>query len=93
MTGSDLELEMTHLLSEIHPAAVAGDARELGMACGATARTLGRLLALIRAGQGHQAYVQCFRHIMQVINDESEQVAADSKRYAAFSHEAPGRRQ
>jgi hypothetical protein len=30
---------------------------------------------------------------MQVINDESEQVAADSKRYAAFSHEAPGRRQ
>jgi hypothetical protein len=93
VTGRDLELEMTHLLSEIHPAAFAGDARELGVACGATARTLGRLLALIRAGQGHQAYVQCFRHMMRVVNDETAQVAADRKRYAAFSHEAPGRRQ
>jgi hypothetical protein len=93
MTGRDLELEMTHLLSQIHPAAFAGDARELGMACGATARTLGRLLALIRAGQGPEAYLQCFRHMIQVINDETAQVVADSKRYAAFSHESPGRRQ
>jgi hypothetical protein len=93
MTGRDLELEMTHLLSVIHPTAFTGDARELGMACGATARTLGRLLSLIRAGQGQNAYEQCFRHMMQVINDETAQVVADSQRCAAFSHNAPERRQ